>query len=109
MFCPHCGKEIAPTANFCSACGAAVPPHVPPHVPIYPPPRIVRLRYPRVIAGVCSGIAFHYGWNLPLVRVLLVVFTLLTSGLGLLVYIAAWILIPDAPYALPTPIQQQTP
>ncbi len=105
MFCPHCGKEIAPTANFCSACGAATPPHV----PIYIQPRILRPRHPRIIAGVCSGVALHYGWNLPLVRILLAVFTLLTSGLGILVYIAAWVLIPDAPYAFPTPTMPQAP
>ena len=97
MYCPHCGKEFAPTANFCSACGGAV---------AYQPvngtqSRIVRPRYPRMIAGVCSGFALHFGWDLTLVRVLLVVFTILTSGAGLLCYLAAWIILPDALYALP--------
>lgn len=103
MFCLHCGTQITATANFCSACGAPTPAHV-----IYAQPRIVRLRHPRMIAGLCSGVALHYGWNLTMVRVLLVVFTFLTSGLGILVYIAGWLLIPDAPYALPATTQQQT-
>ena len=103
MFCPRCGKESSPEANFCSACGA----------PGVTEPgfrtraRIVRPRHPRMIAGVCSGIAIHYGWSIPLVRILFAVFTCLTSGLGILVYIAAWVLIPDALYALP-PIARET-
>jgi phage shock protein C len=55
-----------------------------------------------MIAGVCSGFALHYGWDLSLVRVitaLAIVFT----GVGLFVYLAAWIIIPEAPYALPEP------
>ena len=96
MYCPHCGKEIAANANFCSSCGAAA-------VPIARPfeSRVVRPRYPRMIAGVCSGFAIHFGWDLSVVRVVLSVFTILTSGLGILCYLAAWIILPEAPYALP--------
>ena len=103
MFCAHCGKQSAQDANFCSACGAPAGPR-PGYVQDN---RIVRPRYPRMIAGVCSGIAIHYGWDLALVRILTVVFTLLTGGTGLLLYIAAWILLPDAPYALPQPVMVQ--
>ena len=95
MYCPRCGKEFAPSANFCSACGAAA----------VPPPlnaiRIVRPRFPRRLAGGCSGFAIHFGWDLSVVRIVLVVFTILTSGIGLLCYLAAWIILPEAAYALP--------
>ena len=63
--------------------------------------RLVRPRYPRMIAGVCAAFAQQYGWELSLVRILTVVFALVTSGFGGLCYLAAWIIIPDAPYALP--------
>jgi phage shock protein C len=53
-----------------------------------------------MIAGVCSGFALHYGWDLNLVRVITALFIVLT-GVGALAYIAAWIIIPEAPYALP--------
>jgi phage shock protein C len=53
-----------------------------------------------MIAGVCSGFALHYGWDLNLVRVITALFIILT-GVGALAYIAAWIIIPEAPYALP--------
>jgi phage shock protein C len=60
----------------------------------------VRSRGRRVIAGICGGFADHYGWDLNLVRVLTVVITLFT-GVTLLAYLAAWIIIPEGQYALP--------
>ena len=53
-----------------------------------------------MVAGVCAGLALHYGWDLSLVRVLCALMIVLT-GVGLFAYLAAWIIIPDAPYALP--------
>ena len=105
MFCPKCGKETVLQANFCSCCGApvAVTRSTRNSVPI------VRPRHPRMIAGVCSGIALHYGWDIAIVRILLAVFTFLTGGLGILVYIAAWIILPDALYTLPPNTYEQTP
>ncbi len=99
MFCPRCGKQNPQDANFCSSCGAAAN-VLPGYVQAS---RIVRPRHPRVIAGVCSGIAIHFGWDITLIRVLTVVVTFLTGGTGVLLYIAAWIVLPDAPYALPQP------
>ena len=103
-FCPNCGKQFAPDANFCSACGAVASgqPGAPTHQA-----RIVRPRSPRMIAGVCSGFAIYYGWDVALVRILFAVFTCFTSGFGILLYIAAWVIMPDAPYALPTGNQHQ--
>ena len=104
MFCSHCGKELVAQANFCSSCGAALS-----NPGIYTRARIVRPRSPRMIAGVCSGFAIHYGWDLTVVRILFSVITFFTSGLGILVYIAAWILIPDALYTLPPAPAPQPP
>jgi phage shock protein C len=53
-----------------------------------------------MIAGVCAGFALHYGWDLSLVRVVTALMIVLT-GVGLFAYLAAWIIIPEAPYALP--------
>jgi phage shock protein C len=55
-----------------------------------------------MIAGVCSGFALHYGWDLSLVRVVTALMIVLT-GVGLFAYLAAWIIIPEAPYSLPGP------
>jgi phage shock protein C len=53
-----------------------------------------------MIAGVCAGFALHYGWDLNLIRVLTALMIVLT-GVGAIAYIAAWVIIPESPYALP--------
>lgn len=100
MFCSHCGKPIESSSRFCPACGAAI--NAAPFTAnaFQPTPRLTRPRSPRMIAGVCSGFALHYGWDLNLVRVITALFIILT-GVGALAYIAAWVIIPEAPYALP--------
>jgi len=98
MYCSHCGKQMDPAARFCPACGAVSQPVVVGRAPF--PGQLTRPRYPRMIAGVCAGIALHYGWDLSLVRVLCALMIVLT-GVGLFAYLIAWIVIPEAPYALP--------
>jgi phage shock protein C len=102
MFCPSCGKSIDFNARFCSNCGASVAAATTaaPY-PNYPASgQLLRPRYPRMIAGVCAGLAEHYHWDISLVRVIAVLFAVCT-GVGALVYLAAWIIIPEAPYTLP--------
>jgi phage shock protein C len=102
MFCSSCGNQIAPESRFCSVCGAACNPSAAPTGPGFYPPAtpLTRSRDVRVIAGVCGGFAQHYGWDVTVVRLVLV-FCVLCAGSGVLVYIIAWIVIPEAPYALP--------
>ena len=100
MYCSHCGKQMDPAARFCPACGAASQPAMF-HGRAPYPGQLTRPRYPRVIAGVCSGFALHYGWDLSLLRVLAVVALLFSGGTAAILYFAAWIIIPEAPYALP--------
>ena len=95
MFCLHCGHSSAPEVNFCSFCGVAIQKSTE-----LSRRRLVRPRQPRVIAGVCSGIALFYGWDVTVVRILFAIFTFLTTGVGILVYVAAWLLLPEAQYAL---------
>ena len=97
MYCSHCGKQVEAAARFCPACGAVVAPVVV-GAPIFG--QLVRPRYPRVFGGVCSGLALHYGWDITTVR-LLWVLCVLFAGTGILAYIIAWIVIPEAPYTLP--------
>ncbi len=94
MYCSHCGKELDGGARFCPACGTAWQSSQTPRRPL------MRPRHPRMIAGVCAAFALEYGWDLSLVRVITALFIVLT-GVGLLAYLAAWIIIPEAPYALP--------
>ena len=48
----------------------------------------------RMLAGVAGGIARYLGADVTLVRVIIAALTLL-NGLGLALYIAAWLLIPE--------------
>ena len=100
MYCSHCGRQMDPAARFCTGCGAVV--QCAPYARAYYPGQLVRPRYPRMIAGVCAGFAEHYGWDLSLVRVITAL-TIVFTGVGLFAYLAAWIIIPEAPYSLPEP------
>jgi phage shock protein C len=100
MYCSHCGKQMDSEARFCSSCGAVAQPSMFYGNARYPGP-IMRPRYPRVIAGVCSGFALHYGWDILLVRLFAVLALLFSGGMAALLYFAAWIILPEAPYALP--------
>ncbi|MFA4861711.1 PspC domain-containing protein [Methanoregula sp.] len=51
----------------------------------------------RILAGVCAGIGEHLNIDPTVVRLVWAAFTLLSLGTGLIVYIIAWLLIPEAP------------
>jgi phage shock protein PspC (stress-responsive transcriptional regulator) len=50
----------------------------------------------RMIAGVCCGLAQHFGLDITLVRVLYVIVSVLSAAFpGILVYIVLWAVIPE--------------
>ncbi|HEU4869003.1 MAG TPA: PspC domain-containing protein [Actinomycetota bacterium] len=55
---------------------------------------MTRSRDHRMIAGVCGGLADHFGWSIGLVRFLFVLFGLF--GAGEIAYIVLWIVMPKA-------------
>ena len=55
---------------------------------------LYRPRDDRVIAGVCSGIARRFGIDPTIVRILFVA-SLLLPGPQILIYLAAWVLMPE--------------
>ncbi len=55
-----------------------------------------RSRRDRMIAGVCAGLAHHFGLDVTLMRVLYVLVSILSVGFpGTIVYIILWIVIPE--------------
>jgi len=46
--------------------------------------------------GVLSGVAHRYGWDVAVTRLAAVVLVLATSGVGLIVYLVAWVIVPRA-------------
>jgi phage shock protein C len=59
--------------------------------------KLYRSRRQRVLAGVAGGLAQYFNIDPIIVRVLLVVATIL-HGVGVLLYIILWIVIPEEPF-----------
>lgn len=59
------------------------------------PRRLMRSRDGRMITGVCSGVAAHLNVDPTLVRIALAVLTVFTGGAGILLYVAAALIIPE--------------
>jgi phage shock protein C len=60
------------------------------------PRRLMRSRNDRVISGVAGGMAHYFGIDPTLMRFAWIVLSL-AGGTGVLLYILAWIIIPEAP------------
>ncbi|MDF3002141.1 MAG: phage shock protein {PspC} family protein [Bacillota bacterium] len=56
---------------------------------------LCRSRSNRIIAGVCGGIADHFGWSATVVRLFFII-----TGVGVLTYVILAIVIPDSPSSL---------
>ena len=61
---------------------------------INPSKRLSRTREGRVVAGVCTGIAAYFGIDPTLVRLGFALLTIF-GGAGVLLYLVAWIVIPE--------------
>jgi phage shock protein C len=57
--------------------------------------RLVRARKGRLLAGVCSGIAEYVSIDVTVIRLIFVALGVVTFGVGVLIYLAAWIVIPE--------------
>ncbi|MCD6247010.1 MAG: PspC domain-containing protein [Candidatus Diapherotrites archaeon] len=58
--------------------------------------RLYRSRKDRILGGVCGGIAEYMDTDPSLIR-LLWVLVCLFWGLGIILYLAAWLIIPENP------------
>ncbi len=61
----------------------------------HPVVRLHRSRSDRMVAGVCGGAARAYDLDPALVRLALVLMTVFGAGIGIVLYVAAWILVPE--------------
>lgn len=80
----------------------APPPGDPPSPP--PPPILRRSATTKMLGGVAGGLSEHTGIDVVLIRVGFVVLTF-AGGAGLLLYLALWLLLPDA-YGEPGSVQR---
>jgi phage shock protein C len=61
--------------------------------------RVYRSRKERILAGVCGGIGVAADLDPTLVRLAWLLLTLFSLGIGILLYLAAWLIIPEEPEA----------
>jgi phage shock protein PspC (stress-responsive transcriptional regulator) len=54
-----------------------------------------RSTHDRMIAGVCGGTADYLGVDATVVRLLLVAATLFGFGLGAVLYVVCWLIVPE--------------
>ena len=66
--------------------------------------RLYRSRRVKVLGGVAGGLAQYFNIDPIIVRILFVVFTLM-HGMGLVLYIILWIVVPEEPFELAYPIK----
>jgi phage shock protein C len=95
MYCNYCGKVIQDDAAVCAYCGVRVGPSV-------ARKRLVRPRQGRKIAGVCLGVAEYFDVDVTMVRLVWLIASCMT-GIGLLSYPIAWIVMPEEPLLLTAP------
>jgi phage shock protein C len=51
------------------------------------------------LGGVCGGLGEYFEKDPTVIRILFVLLTLLSFGLGLVAYIAMWLVMPKKPHA----------
>jgi phage shock protein C len=99
MYCNYCGKVIQDDANVCAYCGVRVAASV-------ARKRLVRPRQGRKIAGVCLGFAEYFDIDVTVVRLVWLITSFMT-GIGLISYPIAWIVMPEEPLMLSQPAGAQ--
>jgi phage shock protein C len=57
--------------------------------------RLYRSKKERMLGGVCAGLGEHFDIDPTIIRLAWAVITVISIGTGILVYILAWILIPE--------------
>jgi phage shock protein C len=70
--------------------------------------KLYRSRRQRIIAGVAGGLAQYFNIDPIIVRVLFVVITLL-HGMGIILYIILWIVVPEEPFEIAYGIKPEEP
>jgi phage shock protein C len=58
--------------------------------------RLYRSRKEKMLGGVCGGLGEHIDVDPTIIRLAWAVVTVLSVGMGILIYLIAWIIIPES-------------
>lgn len=86
--CPYCAEEIRAEARKCRYCGSLVEGGSPISRTWY------RVRDGKMLAGVCAGLAEQFDVSVTIVRLAFLLSALLGGGVGIIIYIALWVVMP---------------
>jgi phage shock protein C len=90
--CPFCNEEIRVEAIKCKHCGAFLT-----SGQAGPSAKLTKSNN-KMLAGVCAGIAEHYGFDAALLRILLVLVSLFSAVLPVLIaYVVTAMILPPPP------------
>ncbi len=93
--CPYCAEEIRAEAIKCRWCGGTLGGTVLSRA-------WQRSRRGKKIAGVCAGLADEFGVSVTILRLAFVLSMLIGGGVGLIVYVVLWVVMPLRPDDPPT-------
>lgn len=119
MICSHCQRELRDDSAFCSGCGvrvagatsAANQPSTSGSPGGQPAAhRLERSRSERKFGGVCGGLAEYLRVDPLLVRAAWVILSVVPGVVlgGVVVYLLAWLIIPDAADPLAVPVSPRS-
>jgi phage shock protein PspC (stress-responsive transcriptional regulator) len=91
--CPQCTEEIRAEARKCRFCGSLVEGGTPLTRTWY------RTREGRMIAGVSAGLAEQFGISVTIVRLAFLLSALFGGGMGFVIYLVLWVVMPYRPEA----------
>lgn len=85
--CPYCAESIQDEALKCRYCGSMLEGSLLSSA-------WYRVRHGKKIAGVCAGLAEQFGISVTALRLAMVLLVLFGGGVGIIVYVVLWVVMP---------------